>query len=84
MSKFIGRNKHNQICIDSLRLQVWLDDLFMECKTEKEIDFILENIVGYAEKCAEEARELTIEEVEIYFKTIKYPSGDGLYMWFGI
>lgn len=49
MSKFIGRNKHNQICIDSLRLQVWLDDLFMECKTEKEIDFILENIVGYAE-----------------------------------
>ena len=51
MSKFIGRNKHNQICIDSLRLQVWLDDLFMECKTEKEIDFILENIVGYAEKC---------------------------------
>lgn len=31
-----------------------------------------------------ESRELTIEEVEIYFKTIKYPSGDGLYMWFGI
>lgn len=57
MSKFTGRNKHNQICIDILRLQVWLDDLFMECKTEKEIDFILENIVGYAEKCAEEARE---------------------------
>ena len=30
-----------------------------------------------------ESRDLTIEEVEIYFKTIKYPSGDGLYMWFG-
>ena len=47
MSKFIGRNKHNQICIDILRLQVWLDDLFMECKTEKEIDFILETAGKY-------------------------------------
>ena len=57
MSKIIGRNKHNRICIDSLSLQVWLDDIFMNCNTEKEIEFVLENIVGYAEKCAEEARE---------------------------
>ncbi|MGL5753001.1 MAG: hypothetical protein ACRCXT_20840 [Paraclostridium sp.] len=57
MSKVVGRNKHNQICIDSLSVQIWLDDIFIECKTEKEIEFVLENIVGYAEKCAEETKE---------------------------
>lgn len=57
MSKIIGRNKHNQICIDSLSIHIWLDDIFIECKTEKEIEFVLENIVGYAEKCAEETRK---------------------------
>lgn len=55
----IKRNERGKLSINSLDLQVLIDGLFMECKTEAETEWIKEQL----ESCIEISAEDTIQSI---------------------
>ena len=53
----VGRKENGHIYVNDLDMRIFFDDLFSHCKTEKEIDFVLENIQTIVEDSAEEQEE---------------------------
>lgn len=53
----LKRNEKGKLVLNTLDLQVFLGDLFYMCKTEKEVSFLLENIIECTECIAEEVIE---------------------------
>ena len=53
----VGRKENGHIYVNDLDMRIFFDDLFSHCKTEEEIDFVLENIQTIVEDSAEEQEE---------------------------
>lgn len=51
------RNEDGRLVMQSLELQILLGDMFSVAKDEGEVEWILENIQGYAEVISEEKLE---------------------------
>ena len=52
--KLIARNDNGKLYIDTLGLDVMFGDLFDNCKTESEIEFVKDAIIGSVENVAED------------------------------
>jgi hypothetical protein len=50
----IDRNNAGKICFNSSDLEIFLEDLFEECRTTHEINYVLMSIQTTAQLCAEE------------------------------
>lgn len=48
------KRKNGRLTINTLDLQIFLGELYLNCETEEEIDFLHENILGYNDLCADE------------------------------
>ena len=57
MSKIVERAENGKLKINSLDLQILIGDMFELCKTEHEIEFVSESIIGTAENITEEMLE---------------------------
>ena len=54
MSKTVERAENGKLKINMLDLQILIGDMFNLCKTEHEIEFVSEAIIGTAENITEE------------------------------
>lgn len=57
MLNILNRNEDGKLKINTLNLQILFGDLFEICNSEKEINFVLNNIVECAECIADEIME---------------------------
>ncbi|MGL5712230.1 MAG: hypothetical protein ACRCX2_04370 [Paraclostridium sp.] len=56
----IKRTERGTLQVNTLELDIFMGELFLNCNTEKEVEFISELITGSLEKTSEER----IEELE--------------------
>ena len=56
----LTRTKEGKLQISCLDLEIMLGDLFASCKTEKELDFVRDNLEGATEKIYDER----LDEIE--------------------
>lgn len=52
--KLISRNENGKLFVHSLDLEIFIGDLFANCKTESEIEFVKDAIIGATEIVAED------------------------------
>ncbi len=57
MLNILNRSEDGKLKINTLNLQIFFGDLFEICNSEKEINFVLSNIVECAECIADEIME---------------------------
>jgi|BioPla2DNA2_1021312.scaffolds.fasta_scaffold102973_3 hypothetical protein len=53
----LERNEKGNLSIEYVSLQIFFGDLFAFCETEKEVEWLEEQIIGIAENMAEERLE---------------------------
>ena len=55
--KVFYRSENGGLTVNSLNLQIFLDDMYMVATSVEDLDFIEEQLVQYAEMAREEAEE---------------------------
>jgi len=56
----ITRNEINKLKLNSLDLQIFLDDLFLECKNEYEVEWLRSELIQHVD-CASDERVENME-----------------------
>ena len=53
----LSRKENGKLSLSSLDLQILFGDLYEKCKTTHEVDWLSEQLVGYAESMQEERND---------------------------